>query len=306
MRAVSTGDYGSVDTIIRVPVTYGNEAVYCPDDADVRTQKHTHRWTVYFKTALPCESQENSPLQHIVKQVVFRLHNSYKNPIRRVTKPPYQVTESGWGEFEIEIHVEFRQGFRLADVDVIHYLRLFSDDIKMFGQECFSKYEVLDELVLGGSQNEQIMRWYEEHVRPFVGKDGQAISSGVDHLKDVISKVEKAKAMVEKEGLVLRKRILDTQAQMEQLVRLKPRELDRFIEQNGVYGLNKRRSKQGYRKRTVSKEDSILSSVEKMDEKARKNKRQCTLRSIDELSENSDEDADYSVTLDGAKELGDC
>ena len=45
-----------------------------------------------------------------VKKVNFKLHDSYSNSNRTVTKPPYEVTETGWGEFEIVIKVYFQVG----------------------------------------------------------------------------------------------------------------------------------------------------------------------------------------------------
>lgn len=38
-------------------------------------------------------------------QVHFKLHESYENQNRIVMAPPYEVTETGWGEFEIVIKV---------------------------------------------------------------------------------------------------------------------------------------------------------------------------------------------------------
>ncbi|XP_036313945.1 YEATS domain-containing protein 4 isoform X4 [Pipistrellus kuhlii] len=42
-----------------------------------------------------------------VKKIQFKLHESYGNPLRVVTKPPYEITETGWGEFEIIIKIFF-------------------------------------------------------------------------------------------------------------------------------------------------------------------------------------------------------
>jgi YEATS domain-containing protein 4 len=42
-----------------------------------------------------------------VKKVHFKLHESYAEPNRIVVKPPYEVTETGWGEFEIVIKIYF-------------------------------------------------------------------------------------------------------------------------------------------------------------------------------------------------------
>ena len=42
-----------------------------------------------------------------VKKIHFKLHESYGSPFRVVTKPPYEITETGWGEFEIIIKIFF-------------------------------------------------------------------------------------------------------------------------------------------------------------------------------------------------------
>jgi YEATS domain-containing protein 4 len=43
-----------------------------------------------------------------VKKINFKLHDSYANQNRVLTKPPYEVTETGWGEFEIVIKIYFQ------------------------------------------------------------------------------------------------------------------------------------------------------------------------------------------------------
>ena len=65
---------------------------------------HTHQWTVYLKP------YKNEDMSAYVKKVNFKLHDSYSNANRTVTKPPYEVTETGWGEFEIVIKVYFQVG----------------------------------------------------------------------------------------------------------------------------------------------------------------------------------------------------
>ena len=46
-------------------------------------------------------------MSHVISKVVFNLHPSFKEPVRTLEKPPYEVTETGWGEFEIGITVHF-------------------------------------------------------------------------------------------------------------------------------------------------------------------------------------------------------
>lgn len=46
-------------------------------------------------------------MTYMIKRVVFRLHETYPNPNRMCEKPPYRVTETGWGEFTVNIKVTF-------------------------------------------------------------------------------------------------------------------------------------------------------------------------------------------------------
>ena len=39
--------------------------------------------------------------------MVFVLHETYVNPIRIVEQPPFEVTECGWGQFEVKIEIYF-------------------------------------------------------------------------------------------------------------------------------------------------------------------------------------------------------
>jgi len=43
-----------------------------------------------------------------VAKVVFQLHASFAQPIREYTEPPFEVTERGWGEFEAQIRIHWK------------------------------------------------------------------------------------------------------------------------------------------------------------------------------------------------------
>lgn len=62
---------------------------------------NSHKWTVYVRSAT------NEDLSVIVKRAVFQLHPSFHNPTRVVEQPPFELSESGWGEFEIAITLYF-------------------------------------------------------------------------------------------------------------------------------------------------------------------------------------------------------
>jgi len=79
---------------------------------------HTHEWTVYLKPF------QNEDMSAYVKKVHFKLHESYANPNRVVSKPPYEVSETGWGEFEVQVKIHFNDANE-RPVTFYHVLKLF-------------------------------------------------------------------------------------------------------------------------------------------------------------------------------------
>lgn len=98
------------------PIIFGNTATYFgskrPEDG------HTHHWTVYLR------SFENEDMSSYIKKVHFKLHESYANQNRVVTKPPYEVSETGWGEFEIIVKIYFVDPLEKS-ITLYHLLKLF-------------------------------------------------------------------------------------------------------------------------------------------------------------------------------------
>lgn len=102
-------------TIVK-PIIYGNISRALPEPLD---NKHTHRWTCYLK---PYKNEEMS----YIKKVSFKLHESYGPTAERVkTQPPFEVEETGWGEFELIIKIHFVDPNERA-VTIYHHLRLFN------------------------------------------------------------------------------------------------------------------------------------------------------------------------------------
>lgn len=110
---------------ISVPVLYGNHAVkLAPEKRTERTPvDHTHEWTVFFKPVIA-----GFDLTPLLKKVTFKLHETYDTPVRSVERPPYQVTETGWGEFEVIIKLHFHAGSELSinekNFQIFHGLKL--------------------------------------------------------------------------------------------------------------------------------------------------------------------------------------
>nr|XP_009670065.1 PREDICTED: YEATS domain-containing protein 4 [Struthio camelus australis] len=105
-------------TIVK-PIVYGNVARYFGKKRE--EDGHTHQWTVYVKP------YRNEDMSAYVKKIQFKLHESYGNPLRVVTKPPYEIAETGWGEFEIIIKIFFIDPNE-RPVTLYHLLKLFQSD----------------------------------------------------------------------------------------------------------------------------------------------------------------------------------
>jgi len=63
-------------------------------------------------------------LSYMIKRVQFKLHDTYQSPTRNIDKPPFQVTETGWGEFEIVIKIYFVSESGEKPVTLYHHLKL--------------------------------------------------------------------------------------------------------------------------------------------------------------------------------------
>lgn len=131
-------------TIVK-PLVYGNVARSFGKKRE--EDGHTHQWTVYVKP------YQNEDMSTYVKKIHFKLHESYANPNRVVTKPPFEVTETGWGEFEIVIKIHFHDPTE-RPVTMYHILKLFQSPI-MDGEVSATQLE--GKKVLVSEQYEEIV-----------------------------------------------------------------------------------------------------------------------------------------------------
>lgn len=103
--------------------------------------EHTHRWTVALRSAAspppPAanpnnESQSQQPARfggaddysYFIKKVQFKLHETIPNSLRTLDKPPWEVTETGWGEFDLSIKVFFSNETYEKPIVFYHHLKL--------------------------------------------------------------------------------------------------------------------------------------------------------------------------------------
>lgn len=115
--APSRIENGRVMERVDKPFVYGSAAFW--QGKNVPESQHSHKWTVFLR------GLENEDLSYFIEKVSFALHPSFEQPVRTLYHAPYEVTETGWGEFEIGITIDFLPISGLEAVKLIHNLKLF-------------------------------------------------------------------------------------------------------------------------------------------------------------------------------------
>ena len=126
------------------PIVVGNIARYFGKKRE--DDGHTHEWTCYLR---PFKSEDMSVF---IKKVQFKLHESYANPVRIVSRPPYEVSETGWGEFEIIVKVFFQDPAE-KPLTLYHLLKLFQTDPAVIAGKKNVVSEQYDEMVFTDPTN---------------------------------------------------------------------------------------------------------------------------------------------------------
>ena len=108
---------------------YGSKAVLLPTDTSKRPPNtppdHTHQWTVYVRGV------DDADITHWLRKVQFKLHETYAQSQRMKEAPDqFEVTETGWGEFEIGIKLFFPPESGEKSQSIYHQLKLhhFGED----------------------------------------------------------------------------------------------------------------------------------------------------------------------------------
>jgi YEATS domain-containing protein 4 len=86
-------------TTVCLPIVHGSVAFSLGKKAD---EFQTHQWTLYVR------GPNHEDLSLVISKVVFHLHASFSQPVRELTSPPYEVSEKGWGEFEAQIRIVWK------------------------------------------------------------------------------------------------------------------------------------------------------------------------------------------------------
>lgn len=182
------------------PIIYGNTARKTgekkPPNAPV---EHSHIWTIFVR------GPNGEDLSDIIKSVVFKLHETYPTPVRVVDKPPFELTETGWGEFEINIKINFVDSASEKTLSFYHHLRLHkyqnqtANGVKLEGDANESEVQSLfyDEIVFNEPNEEffKVLMAKPGYLLPSNKTDKNVFSKQleqeeIDRIKIGISKVD--------------------------------------------------------------------------------------------------------------------
>jgi YEATS domain-containing protein 4 len=121
-----------------VPIVIGSIALWQGKKAD---ENHTHKWSCYVRGV-----NNEEDISYFVKKVVFQLHPSFPQPVMTVEKFPFEIHQTGWGEFDIGIKIYFVDPAERA-AEVIHGLKLHPEQNQQASMKKPVVSERYDEIV---------------------------------------------------------------------------------------------------------------------------------------------------------------
>ena len=77
----------------------------------------------------------NEDISHWLRKVQFKLHDTYPNSLRMIEGAPFEVEETGWGEFEISIKFYFVPESTEKPQTIWHALKLHPYGEDMEGEK---------------------------------------------------------------------------------------------------------------------------------------------------------------------------
>eukprot|EP01084_Bolivina_argentea_P024454 45559_1 len=80
-------------------------------------KRDSHKWSMFISTLSTKLIKPKS-----IKCVTYNLHESFKKPKIIVKKPPYLLSRTGWGLFDILVEIEFKEKYKRKDIKITHSL----------------------------------------------------------------------------------------------------------------------------------------------------------------------------------------
>jgi YEATS domain-containing protein 4 len=106
---------GEKNQIIIKPFIYGSVAINLGRKSK---EEATHKWCVYVRGV------HNENISNFIKSVKFTLHDTFQNNIRIINKWPFELYETGWGEFDIKIQIQLIDE-TVKPIDLVHSLKFY-------------------------------------------------------------------------------------------------------------------------------------------------------------------------------------
>ena len=78
----------------------------------------THKWCCYLRSTVP---------MHYISKVEFILDESFPEPLITLYKQPFEIHQSGWGQFTIGLRIHFHEPHINKPVELGKELVLFDD-----------------------------------------------------------------------------------------------------------------------------------------------------------------------------------
>lgn len=151
-----------MDAIVTVPfpLVIGSVAIFMGKNAD---KSASHRWSLYIR------GKQHENLENFIDKVIFSIHPSFPKPEREVCSPPYQIFETGWGEFETGVEVFFKDT-SYKSVRFRHHLKLF--ELNSRGKKVESPNPVVSE-----TYEELLFQMPAESYAALAEKHAQSVES---------------------------------------------------------------------------------------------------------------------------------
>lgn len=90
------------------------------------TKEHfTHDWELFVR------GFDGRSIEHLIKKVVFNLHESFLNPSRVFKKPPYVVKEQGYCGFDLTIDIYLKNHNEPKKCSYKYFLDFKSSEVKL-------------------------------------------------------------------------------------------------------------------------------------------------------------------------------
>uniref|UniRef100_A0AC35TJW1 Protein AF-9 homolog n=1 Tax=Rhabditophanes sp. KR3021 TaxID=114890 RepID=A0AC35TJW1_9BILA len=160
----------------------------------------THEWKVYLRPYL------DEDIGRYITKVQFKLHDSYKNSNIQIEKPPFEVTETGWGEFDVNVKIFFAD-INEKPIQTFHYIRLHAPLHNEGTENEFCGVEHYEELVFQDPTS--VMADILNSIPPAIHNPTSFFTHFGDVHNQQISTIRNARQLIQKEIEDLKKNIID-------------------------------------------------------------------------------------------------